>query len=157
MKFSVLSKIAIGLFVFLGFISCGEEEAPAVSSEEQIVQYLAANNITAQRTSTGLYYVIEEPGVDPKPTRSSTVTIDYRGFLFNGDVFDSSYDRGQPLVISLRQVIPGWTEGIPLFGSGGKGKLFIPYELAYGTNGTSNGSIPPNTSIGFDIELFSFQ
>ncbi len=119
------------------------------------MQYLTQNNITAQKTASGLYYVIETPGSAERPTASSIVTVDYQGYLLNGDIFDSSFSRGQPLEISLSQVIAGWTEGIALFGRGGKGSLYIPSSLAYGTRGS--GPIGANTPIAFDIELKDFR
>ena len=146
---------ALFILAFAG-ISCGDD-GPDLSSDELIQQYLTANNITAEKTASGLYYVIDEPGTSEMPTRSSTVTVHYHGYLLNGDVFDSSVDRGEPLEISLRSVIAGWTEGIPLFGKGGKGALYIPSQLGYGSQGTSSGSIPPNTPIAFDIELIDFK
>ena len=131
------------------FSSCGDD----ANSEQDLLDYLAENNINAQSTTTGLYYVIDEPGVDPKPTSSSNVTVHYHGYLLNGTVFDSSVDRGTPLTISLTQVIAGWREGIPLFGTGGSGTLYIPASLGYGNTGT--GSIPPNAALVFEIELVS--
>lgn len=139
------------------FTSCGNDEpVPVRPSEELIQEYLTANNITAQRTDSGLYYVIERPGSAEKPSASSTVIIDYKGYRLDGKVFDSSIDRGEPLQISLSRVIPGWTEGIQLFGREGKGMLFIPSQLAYGTRG-AGGDIPPNTPIAFDVELYDFR
>lgn len=138
-------------------MSCGEEELVDLS-EEQLQEYFAANNINPERTASGLYYIIHDPGIDTlKPTRSSTVIAHYRGYFLNGEVFDSSYDRGAPSEFSLRAVIAGWTEGIPLFGVGGSGSLYIPSDLAYGPNGSVNGTIPPNTPIAFDIELIEIK
>ena len=139
------------------FVSCGDDE-PELNDDELLQEFFAANNITPQQTASGLYYVIEEPGIDTlMPTRSSTVTVHYRGYFLNGDIFDSSYLRGEPTRFSLRAVIPGWTEGIPLFGVGGRGSLYLPSNLGYGPEGSLGGVIPPNTPIAFDIELFDFE
>jgi FKBP-type peptidyl-prolyl cis-trans isomerase len=92
-------------------------------------------------------------GSDTMPTATQTVTVHYHGYLLDGTVFDSSIDRGAPATFSLTSVIPGWTEGIPYFGIGGTGKLLVPSQLAYSSQGTNTGSIPPYTPIAFDIEL----
>lgn len=114
-------------------------------------EYISANNLVAEKTASGLYVVIEEMGSDTMPTASQTVSVHYHGYFLNGEVFDSSIDRGTPAEFSLTAVIAGWTEGIPYFGEGGKGKLLIPSHLAYGPQG--NSSIPGYTPIAFDVEL----
>ncbi len=119
----------------------------------QIQNYILDNNLTAQATTSGLHYVIEEPGEGDHPTSTSRVSVNYKGFLLDGTVFDESNDA--PLSIALTQVIAGWQEGIPLFKKGGKGLLFIPSSRAYGANG--QGPIPPNTPIAFEIELVDFE
>ena len=138
-------------FLTLVLSSCGED----ATSEEQILEYLQQNQLSASSTPSGLFYIIEETGTDPKPTSTSEVTIDYHGYLLDGTVFDSSVDRGEPLTISLTQTIAGWREGIPLFGTGGRGTIFIPASLGYGSRGS--GAIPPNAVIAFDIRLISFE
>ena len=140
--------VVLSAFLFL-IVSCGED----LTNEELIEEFLTVNNITAERTSSGLYYVITDPGVDPKPGSNSNVTVHYHGYLLTGEVFDSSINRGEPITIGLNQVIAGWREGIPLFGTGGTGTLYIPASLAYGSRGS--GGIPPNTPIAFDVELIS--
>lgn len=148
------------VFVLLSllFISCSEDDDVVVDLSEDLLQeYFTFNNISPQRTSSGLYYVIAKPGSDEKPTRSSTVTVHYHGYFLNGNVFDSSIQRGTPLEISLRNVIEAWREGIPLYGKGGTGTLYVPARLGYGAAGTANGAIPPNTPLIFDVELIDFQ
>lgn len=115
--------------------------------------YLAANNLTAQTTASGLKYVIEEPGSGGNPAANAQVQVNYKGYFLNGETFDQS--SGAPLDISLSNVIQGWQEGIPLFQKGGKGILLIPSYLAYGPSGSR--SIQPNTPILFDIELVDFN
>lgn len=131
--------------------SCGGDEGPGGSSEDQLQAFFTANNITPEKTGSGLYYVIDQPGSAEKPTPTSTVTVFYKGYFLDGEQFDGS---DNPVTFSLRNVIRGWQEGIPLFGRGGSGSLYIPYELAYGSNG--QGSIPGNTAIAFDIEIVDF-
>jgi FKBP-type peptidyl-prolyl cis-trans isomerase FkpA len=103
-------------------------------------------------TASGLKYKILRKSEGAKPSRSSTVTVNYRGWLDNGKVFDSSYNRGAPATFGLSQVIPGWTEGLQLVGEGGMIELEIPSELGYGRQG-AGGDIPPNATLHFIVEL----
>lgn len=130
-----------------------EKAGQQASLDEEIIRkYIADNNIKAERTAEGVYYIVERPGTNPKPTLDSKVTVHYKGTLLNGKVFDSSYDRGQPATFPLKGVVPGWQIGIPQFGKGGKGKLIIPSGLAYGTRG-AGGDIPPNSVLIFEVEV----
>ena len=79
----------------------------------------------------------------------------YRGTLINGEEFDSSYARGQPISFALDRVIPGWTEGVQLMPVGSKFMFYIPPDLAYGPDG--GGSIGPNTTLIFQIELLGIE
>ncbi len=124
----------------------------AKKDDEILQKYFTDNNIKAEKTPEGIYYVIEEAGSDEKPTVDSYVAVHYNGTRLDGTKFDSSYDRGESAMFSLGQVVKGWQIGIPLFGKGGKGKIYIPSGLAYGPRGAGN-DIPPNTIITFDIEL----
>ncbi|MGB1205735.1 MAG: FKBP-type peptidyl-prolyl cis-trans isomerase [Chitinophagales bacterium] len=130
------------------------ETAGETSEKKQIEAYLAANKLKkkAKTTEDGLYYVIEEAGNGNSPTVSDRVKVHYRGTLLNGKQFDSSYDRGQAAEFPLAGVIEGWQKGIPLFKTGGKGKLIIPSALAYGEKAMGN-DIPANSILVFDIEL----
>ena len=134
--------------------SCGGDEdniTQLAKDTEVIKEYLIDNNLTAEETSSGLHYIIEEPGIgDSNPTINSTVTVAYSGYFTNGQVFDSSDSISFP----LSNVIPGWQEGIPLFKKQGSGKLLIPSILGYGSTGS--GPIPGNTVLIFDIELKDF-
>jgi len=142
------------LTISLGFYACNKEDN--LSEEDQlskdiglIQDYLSDHNLEAESTSSGLHYIIETPGMDSYPTINSTVTVQYTGYLLNGTEFDSG-----TATFPLRNVIKGWQEGIPLFKRLGRGKLFIPSHLGYGSSGTS--SIPSNSVIIFDIRLISF-
>jgi len=136
---------------FLFLLGCAEDEneSIAISSEEQITTYLEAKDLVAERSESGLYYIIETEGTGRRPRAASIVTVAYTGFLTDGTEFDSS--RGA--TFSLANVIAGWTEGIQLFREGGKGILLVPAELGYGAAG--RGSIPGNAAMVFDVELIS--
>lgn len=103
-------------------------------------------------TESGLQYEILTDAEGDKPTAASTVRTHYHGTFINGDVFDSSYDRGQPAEFPVGGVIAGWTEALQLMSVGAKFRLYIPYNLAYGERG-SQGAIPPYSALVFDVEL----
>ncbi|WP_421941211.1 FKBP-type peptidyl-prolyl cis-trans isomerase [Pedobacter sp.] len=105
-----------------------------------------------QTTASGLQYEVITAGTGIKPQATDSVLVHYKGTLLNGKQFDSSYDRGEPITLTLNQVIKGWTEGLQLMPAGSKYKLFIPYNLAYGERGAGQ-DIPPYSTLIFDIEL----
>lgn len=102
-------------------------------------------------TASGLQYIVEKEGTGASPKKEDVVKVHYKGTLTNGEQFDSSYDRGQPAEFPVGGVIPGWTEALQLMKVGGKAKLFIPPELAYGPSGRPG--IPPNSVLVFEVEL----
>lgn len=103
-------------------------------------------------TASGLQYVVEKEGTGAQPTAQDEVTVHYTGKLLNGQVFDSSVNRGEPATFPLNRVIPGWTEGVQLMKEGAKYTFFIPSDLAYGPQGVP-GAIPPHSTLIFDVEL----
>ncbi|MFO7843391.1 MAG: FKBP-type peptidyl-prolyl cis-trans isomerase [Bacteroidales bacterium] len=134
------------------FYSCEKDEA--YNEEEQlkkdialIEEYLQENDLTAQSTESGLYYIIEEQGTGVKPSLQSEVTVAFTGELLNGNVFDNGTLNKYP----LNNLIEGWQEGLMLFNEGGKGQLFIPSTLGYGNYDKEN--IPANSVLIFDIHL----
>ncbi len=142
-------KILLTMFVLVGLLSCNDSEIDFTAQNEQEIQaFIKANNITAQKTETGLYYVIDEPGEGKQPNSSSNVTVAYKGYFTDGRVFDESKEG---ISFGLDGVIPGWTQGIPFFKEGGKGMLIIPSSLAYGNRGRSG--IPGGAVLVFDINL----
>lgn len=146
----ILKVSALVSVIMLLFAGCGKDNKNLISIE----QYIEDNNITLTKTTPeGIGVVIETPGSAAKPSASSQVTVKYSGQLTNGNTFDSN---STGITFSLRQVIAGWTLGIPEFGAGGKGTLYIPSELGYGSRGSGN-SIPPNADLIFEVELISFN
>ncbi|MFM7055758.1 MAG: FKBP-type peptidyl-prolyl cis-trans isomerase [Planctomycetota bacterium] len=109
-----------------------------------------------QATASGLKYRILRTSEGRKPQATSTVEVHYRGWLDSGRQFDNSYDRGKTASFSLNGVIPAWTEGLQLIGEGGMIELWVPSELGYGARGMP-GSIPPNATLHFIVELKSVQ
>ena len=105
---------------------------------------------------SGLQYKVVTKGSGDSPKKDDTVTVNYRGTLVDGTVFDSSYDRSQPIKFRVDGVIQGWTEALQLMKVGSKWQLFIPSGLAYGPRGQSP-RIPPNATLIFDVELISIQ
>ena len=106
-------------------------------------------------TKSGLKYQDLRLGKGAVAKSGKTVTVNYRGRLTNGKIFDESYKRGQPFVFQLGSgmVIKGWDEGVAGMRVGGKRKLIIPAKLAYGATGTPGGPIPPNATLVFEVEL----
>jgi len=109
-----------------------------------------------QTTASGLQYETITEGTGAAPTASDKVEVNYKGTLLNGEVFDSSYDRGQSVTFPLANVIPGWTEGLQLMKVGGKTKFYIPSALAYGDRG-AGGKIGPNETLIFEVELLKVE
>ena len=131
-----------------------EETAKAAKT---LADFLAKNNIVAEPTETGLYYVVTEEGNGEKPEVGKPVKMHYTGKLLDGTVFDSSVERGEPFqfILGVGQVIPGWDEGVQLMSKGEKGVLYIPYYLAYGER--NMGEIPPFSNLMFEVELIDFE
>ena len=144
--------IIIGL-ITISINSCKKEEdgnEQAEIDKALIEEYVSDNQLNAQSTSSGLHYVILKTGSDEHPTSYSTVTVAYKGYLLNGDVFDENL----AFTSRLSSLIKGWKEGIPLIGRGGKIKLLVPSALGYGSQ--QQGNIPANSVLVFDITLYDF-
>jgi len=118
------------------------------------VKFLANNakRPEVKQTASGLQYEVLREGNGPKPTESSTVKIDYEGFLINGTRFDGSRGRGEPLTMEVNRFIRGWVEGLQLMPTGSRYKFYIPYQLGYGEQGSGE-TIPGGSALIFDVEL----
>lgn len=154
MAMKKLSSLLL-ILVLLGSISCNKDETNSQSEQlaidtDLINNYLTENDLTAKMHSSGLQYIISKEGNGIHPNSSSTVTVQYSGYLLDGTKFDSG-----TATFPLSGVIQGWQVGIPLFKKGGRGQLFIPSYMGYGASGSSN--IPANAPLIFDVYLISFQ
>lgn len=133
-----------------------QEQAEAKVKSAEGEAFLAENAKRDEVTVTesGLQYEVLATGEGEKPTATSTVRTHYHGTFINGDIFDSSVDRGQPAEFPVGGVIAGWTEALQLMTEGSKWRLYVPYNLAYGERG-SQGAIPPYATLVFEVELLA--
>ena len=124
---------------------------------ESAAKFMAENGKKSgvKTTASGLQYEVLTEGKagGKQPTDASKVSVHYEGKLVDGSVFDSSYQRGEPIEFPLNAVIPGWTEGVQLMSEGDKFRFYIPPALGYGAQGTPGGPIGPNEALIFEVEL----
>ena len=157
-------KNAATLVSVLLIASCSEQAPEQVTAQEtnEMEQQLTTdtgfleenrNRDGVEVTPSGLQYEVLVEGTGDNPSSTDRVTVHYEGTLTDGTVFDSSYQRGQPIDFGLNQVIRGWTEGVQLMKEGATYKFFIPSELAYGARGTPGGPIGPDEDLIFTVEL----
>jgi len=130
-----------------------ETKEKGLALEKPGADLLAENSKKANITTTasGLQYEVIRDASGPKPLASDMVKVHYEGKLVDGTIFDSSYQRDEPVEFPLSEVIPGWTEGVQLMSVGSKYRLFIPSYLGYGEYGAR--TIPPNAVLIFEVEL----
>jgi len=135
-----------------------KDSADALTNRKAGEEFQAANKTKpgVKITASGLQYKVLKEGSGPHPTKSSVVTVHYRGTTITGDEFDSSYKRNEPATFPLNGVIPGWAEAVQLMTTGSKYEFVIPSELAYGEHG-SPPAIGPNQTLVFEVELLSFK
>lgn len=138
------------LFSIFILSSCSNDDNSfEPQNEEDILNYIEEKNLNASKTTSGLYYIIKNEGTGQRPTENSVVNIDYAGYYLDGGLIF----EGNSAILDLSTIIEGLKEGIQLFKEGGEGTLIIPSELAYGTAGNSNASIPGGAVLVFDIKL----
>jgi len=151
----ILIIILIGTAVYFSFDRSGAEK---MKNKEGAVKMKSDSNDEIGKefiTASGLKYEIIKLGNGEKPTATDKVEVHYHGTLEDGTVFDSSVERGQTITFGLNQVIKGWTEGLQLMPIGSKFKFTIPSDLGYGSR--NMGSIPPNSTLIFEVELFDIK
>lgn len=146
------------LFIFASIFcltSCIDEpDTPEIIQLISLEDYIEQNNLTPTKTASGLYYIIDELGTGEHPSATANVTVSYKGYYTNESVFNQSR-TADGITFNLQEVIPGWTEGIPLFKKGGKGTLLIPSHLGYGLNPRQG--VIFNADLIFDINLIDFS
>lgn len=142
------------LIIILLAIACRKEDDYKEIDEKIIRDYLEEANLSAKRTSSGLYYITNVPGNFPKPSISSKVTMSYKGYLINHQIFDSTA-TDKPVSTQMAEMIEGLREGLQLFGEGGKGILFVPSHLGYASAVLPG--IPANSVLIFEIHLIKVE
>ena len=143
-------RTVLALTLCLAITACS-----GVTSEDQSkTAETTGEKSTVITTASGLQYEVLQEGTGASPSATDEVTVHYKGELTDGTEFDSSYKRGQPARFPLNRVIGGWTEGVQLMKEGAKYRFTIPPELGYGANG-AGGTIPPNATLIFEVELIT--
>ena len=125
------------------------EEGIDKINDDQITKYLEENELGAEKSSSGLYYIIDKNGEGEKPNVNSTVMVKYKAYFLNGDVFDETKEDAAEF--NLQRVIPGFQEGLLQFNEGSSCTIIMPSKLGYGFFGSN--SIPAGAVLLFDIEL----
>jgi len=136
----------------------GEREKKIAEAKKKMDVELDKIAAGFEKTDSGLRYQILQNGSGKKAEKGNNISVHYKGQLIDGTVFDSSYQRKQPIdfQVGIGQVIKGWDEGLQLLKVGDKARLVIPSDLAYGSQG-AGGVIPPNATLIFDVELMDVK
>ena len=147
---------------YLNEMQMAEAERRAQESEgnrAQSQQFLEENALQddVMVTESGLQYRVIEEGTGARPEATDQVEVHYKGTLINGEEFDSSYSRGEPITFPLNRVISGWTEGLQLMTVGSTYEFFIPSELGYGNNPPPGSIIQPGSVLIFEVELLDIK
>ena len=140
--------------------SAAQEQAQSASADNKAAGEAFLATIDGKegvvKTDSGLRYEILTEGSETFATATDSVKVHYHGTLIDGTVFDSSVDRGQPVDFPLNGVIPGFSEGLTLVGEGGKIRLYMPSDIAYGDRG-AGGQIGPGATLIFEVELLKIN
>lgn len=133
-------------------------ETPTVETVDTLPEAEKPGDDGYITTASGLKYKVIRKGTGATPNAKSIVKVNYEGKLASdGTVFDSSYQRGEPIDFGVGGVIPGWTEGLQLMQEGAEYEFYIPSNLAYGERGAGGGQIPPNADLIFKVELLQVK
>ena len=151
-----MKSFFLAFFVLL-FVSCNSDDDSGstdyrAENEQEILAYIDENNLDAEASGTGLYYVIDEVGAGANITATSDVSVRYKGSYTDGTLLE---ENTEGVSFNLQQVIPGWREGLQYFNEGGSGMLLIPAHLAYGSE-DFNG-IPGGSVLIFEIEVIDYE
>lgn len=156
-----MKAIAVAIILALGTWGLAQEKEKKAEGDKKPEGKAAEKKEKSKKVTTvsGLQYEELVVGTGASPKTGQKVSVHYTGWLTNGKKFDSSVDRGQPFEFTLgrAEVIKGWDEGVASMKVGGKRKLTIPPELAYGDRNVGNGLIPPNSTLIFDVELLGIK
>jgi FKBP-type peptidyl-prolyl cis-trans isomerase FkpA len=158
-----MKKIILALLIITTFAGCSKENecqydecaVKATATEVQdLKSYLQSNNIVATEHCSGIFYTIQQQGTGTRPTACSAVSVNYKGSLTNGNVFDQT-QPGSPASFDLGGLITGFKNGLIQIKTGGKVTIYIPPSLGYGSRAV--GSIPANSILIFEVELLVTQ
>lgn len=152
--FGLMAGLVFVLFLGVTVVSAQDVPLPKMPAGAGAADKDAPKTFTA--TPSGLKYRVLRKGTGAMPQASNKVEVNYHGWLDNGKVFDSSYERRESITFGLRQVIPGWTEGMQLVGKGGMIELEIPSKLGYGDRG-AGADIPGGATLHFLVELIDVK
>lgn len=156
MRRSLITAAGLLFLFMLGgvFVSAQDVPLPTLPAGAGAADKDAPKTFTT--TPSGLKYRVLRKGTGENPKATNKVEVNYHGWLDNGKVFDSSYERKESISFGLNQVIPGWTEGMQQVGKGGMIELEIPSKLGYGDAG-AGGVIPPKATLHFIVELIDIK
>jgi FKBP-type peptidyl-prolyl cis-trans isomerase FkpA len=150
----LVASLVFVLFLGVTVVSAQDVPLPKMPAGAGAADKDAPKTFTT--TPSGLKYRVLRKGTGAMPQAANKVEVNYHGWLDNGKVFDSSYERRESITFGLRQVIPGWTEGMQLVGKGGMIELEIPANLAYGDRGAGD-AVPPKATLHFLVELIDVK
>lgn len=126
-------------------------------AQSRVAPEPSASTKQMKSTASGLRYTVTKEGYGSKPGPIDEVTFHYKAMLSNGNQFDNSYERNEPLESTVNKVIPGMSEGLQLMSVGAKYTLYVPSALGYGSKGAGKGKVPPDADLVFEVELLKIN